>query len=171
MGLSGCGKQTLKVSYCPTITVDISSRIKNFKVIDTNKKIETKGKLICRNISFSRWLIVSLTMCLIIWVKRDQFNEERTRIQRKSGDIWERLTSKFSSGRGHPPPQYTEATPAPSRIRPASERPIMSLVYVGTWNNVAPTLASPPRKEIYSEEQLRGLHTWLDNNITCCKVT
>ncbi|KFY32432.1 hypothetical protein V493_00208 [Pseudogymnoascus sp. VKM F-4281 (FW-2241)] len=96
-------------------------------------------------------------MCLIIWVKRDQFEEERTRIRRKSGGIWEWLTSKFSSGRDHPPPEYTETTPLPSCIRPALERPIMSPVYVGTWNNVAATLASPPRKETYSEDHFQWL--------------
>ncbi|KFY31633.1 hypothetical protein V493_00940, partial [Pseudogymnoascus sp. VKM F-4281 (FW-2241)] len=80
-------------------------------------------------------------MCLIIWVKRDQFEEERTRIRRNPADIWERLGSKFSSGRDRPPPQYTEATPIPSRIRPASEGSIMPPVYVGTeGDNIKPRL-------------------------------
>ena len=100
-------------------------------------------------------------MCIVIWVKRDQFEEERTRIWGKPRDIWHRLTSTFSSKSDHSPPQYTAMPTAPNRYaRPAIMRPssLTLPIYAGYRKKVDTHLINSNEAETVTGNW-RGLST------------
>lgn len=67
-----------------------------------------------------------IAMCIVIWVNKDQFKDERTRVhgdRRKLSGIWQRLTAKSASRRDHLPPEYAELdSGSSSQARPTVVR-------------------------------------------------
>ncbi|KFY51024.1 hypothetical protein V495_00018 [Pseudogymnoascus sp. VKM F-4514 (FW-929)] len=61
-------------------------------------------------------------MCIVIWVNKDQFEEERTIVdgnRRKFRGMWQRLTTKSASRRDHLPPAYAELDSGPNhQVKP-----------------------------------------------------
>ncbi|KFZ04213.1 hypothetical protein V501_09221, partial [Pseudogymnoascus sp. VKM F-4519 (FW-2642)] len=65
-------------------------------------------------------------MCIVIWVNKDQFNEEMTRFDgnlKQIRGLWERLITKSASRRDHLPPAYAELDSGPNhQVEPRALR-------------------------------------------------
>ncbi|KFY03721.1 hypothetical protein V490_00096 [Pseudogymnoascus sp. VKM F-3557] len=109
------------VSMLPAITGEIQYIIlpETSHKKNTVKTVKTEQNKQNRSIAQKNERVA---MCIVIWVNKDQFEEERTRVEgnrRKFRDIWQRLTTKSASRRDHMPPAYAELGSGPNhQVRP-----------------------------------------------------